>query len=280
LWAAHYNHRLRGPESDGDQQWAAELCDKLQIGYLTEAASGAGSLASEEQARDARYEFLQRAAEQVGARYVATAHTADDQVETLLLRIFRGTGVGGLAGIPSFRPLGNVATLVRPMLATRRAEVEGFLQALGQDFRHDASNADNAFTRNWVRNELLPLVRQQLPYSIDASLLRLSEQAREWHMALGELVESFVGEAIAANQVPPLLRLHTPSLTTLPSIVVQEGCRRRWRELGWPEQSMTQADWQRLASAVAMSGPVPMLPGGFSVAREGEWLVVIPAADC
>src|SRR5690606_30075275 len=129
-----------------------------------------------------------------------------------------------------------------------------------------------------VRNELLPLVRQKLPYPVDASVLRLAEQASEWQAAIGELADRITDEAIALDRSPPLLRLHVSSLASLPSIVVQEACRRRWRELGWPEQPMTQADWQRLASAVASSGPVPMLPGGFCVERDGEWLVVVPSA--
>ncbi len=277
LWAAHYNHRLRGTESDLDQQWVVDLCNRLGIRWITESAPEAGELASEELARNARYEFLQRAAEQVGARYVATAHTADDQIETVLLRLFRGSGLGGLAGIPPFRPLGQVATLVRPMLAIGRTDVEEYLQALGQDFRHDASNWNVAYTRNWIRNELLPLVRQQLPYPVDASLLRLADQAAEWQAAIGELARRFTGEAIVAERFPPLLRIHATSLNSLPSILVQEGCRQRWRELGWPEKQMAHSDWQRLASAVATTGPVPMLPGGFSVERDGEWLVVIPS---
>src|SRR5690606_24324623 len=123
-----------------------------------------------------------------------------------------------------------------------------------------------------------PLVRQRLPYPVDASVLRLAEQAAAWQAAIGELAARLTNAAFVVDRSRPLLRLHAPLLSTLPSILVQEGCRQRWRELGWPEQQMTQADWQRLASAVGTQGPVPMLPGGFAVEREGEWLVVVPSA--
>lgn len=274
LYVAHFNHRLRGEAADADQQWVAQLAQRLGIEFLTERAPTADSLRSEEAARRTRYEFLTQAAGATGARYVAMGHTADDQIETVLLRIFRGTGLAGLAGIPAIRPLGQVATIVRPMLAIRRHEVEQALQSLGQEYRTDASNAESSFTRNWVRNELLPLVRAGLPYPVDSSLLRLASQAAEWQAAITDLTSKLTSEAIRIETSPPALRLHLPSLAQLPSILVQEGCRQAWRQLAWPEQQMTQGDWQRLASASERDGPLPMLPGGISSQREGEWLVV------
>ena len=274
LIAAHYNHRLRGADSDADQAWVIGLCRDLGIDCLTESAHASATLTSEQLARQARYLFLQRVAERTGARFVATAHTADDQVETVLMRIFRGTGIAGLAGIPRYRPLGQVATLVRPLLAFRRAEIEAYLEGLGQAYRIDTSNRELNFTRNWIRQELLPLARRGLPYAVDAAILRLAGQADEWQSAIVEVVEQLAGPALVVEGSPPVLRLHASRLAGLPPILVREACRQRWRSLGWPEQQMAYSDWQRLASAVASKGPIPMLPGGISVARQGEWLVL------
>src|SRR5690606_1554508 len=146
-YVAHFNHRLRGEAADADQQWVAQLAQRLGIEFLNERAPTADPLRSEEAARRARYEFLTQAAGGTGARYVAMGHTADDQIETVLLRIFRGTGLAGLVGIPAIRPLGQVATIVRPMLAIHRHEVEQALQSLGQEYRTDASNAESSFAR-------------------------------------------------------------------------------------------------------------------------------------
>jgi tRNA(Ile)-lysidine synthase len=113
-------------------------------------------------ARAARYEFLQATAERLGARYVATAHTADDQAETVLHHIVRGTGLAGLAGMSRARSLGAAATLIRPLLSFRRRDVIEYLGALGQSYCEDTTNRDPAFTRSRIRHELLPLLASGL----------------------------------------------------------------------------------------------------------------------
>src|SRR5262245_36914671 len=140
LVLAHYNHRLRGAESDGDQAFVEELGRQLampvaigrQDGEKERARAGeTESAKSEEALREVRYQFLVRTANETGTRYVATAHTADDQVETVLHNILRGTGLAGLAGIPRVRPLAGAATLIRPLLSVTRAEVIDYLASLG-----------------------------------------------------------------------------------------------------------------------------------------------------
>src|SRR5262249_20572855 len=125
-------------------------------------------------------------AEQVGARYVATGHTADDQVETVLHHILRGTGIDGLAGIRRTRAISPSVALVRPLLWARRSDVLSYLQALGQEFRIDRSNEDVRFTRNRIRNELLPELRQNFNQNVDDALLRLASQAAEAQQVISE----------------------------------------------------------------------------------------------
>ena len=108
-------------------------------------------------ARKARYRFLEQAAGRMGARFVATAHTADDQAETILHRIVRGTGVRGLAGMARVGPAGTCHA-DPTLLGIRRDELRAYLDALGQPYRHDPSNADRRFTRNRIRHGLLPAI--------------------------------------------------------------------------------------------------------------------------
>ncbi len=177
LSAAHFNHALRGEESDADERFVTALAGRLglacQVGHWgpgePEKRSSDGLEAA---ARGARYHFLQSAAEAAGARYVATAHTADDQVETIVQRIFRGTGLGGLAGMRRARPLGPATTLIRPLLGFRREEIRDYLHSAGQSWREDSSNARTDATRNWLRHELLPSVQRHVSPAAPAALLR------------------------------------------------------------------------------------------------------------
>src|SRR5690606_24443286 len=113
----------------------------------------------EQVAREERYAWLARVAAEEGAGWVATGHTADDQAETVLHRLLRGTGLRGLRGIAARRELRPGIWLLRPLLHLGRADVLAYLGALGQDYRRDSSNLDPRFTRNRIRSELLPLLR-------------------------------------------------------------------------------------------------------------------------
>ena len=125
LYVAHLNHALRGSDADADEAWLKALCQRwnvpLELGRanVSEIAVQHGD-GLEAAARTARYDFLRQTAERLGARFVATAHTSDDQVETVLHRLVRGTGLAGLAGIPITRPISPSVTLVRPLLDVRR----------------------------------------------------------------------------------------------------------------------------------------------------------------
>jgi tRNA(Ile)-lysidine synthase len=151
LWVAHFHHGLRGEAADADEQFVARLADSLKLGFRVGRAP-ASQLATagdglEAAARRARYAFLTAAAEKVGARYLAVAHTADDQAETILHRVLRGTAPAGLAGMPAARMLSGAVSLVRPLLAIRRSELRDYLAVVGQDWREDATNARTDATK-------------------------------------------------------------------------------------------------------------------------------------
>jgi tRNA(Ile)-lysidine synthase len=194
LTVAHFNHRLR-PDADADEQFvvalAAELGLPCEVGRADvaqhAAATGEGLEAA---ARAIRYEFLRETSERLGARYVATGHTADDQAETVLHRVLRGR----------LRLLSPAVTLVRPLLDVRRREVLEYLGRLGQAYCVDPTNADRSLTRNRIRHELLPLLAQQYNPEVTEALLRLSRLAADNQRVIDRLAEELF-EAVV--RLPP-----------------------------------------------------------------------------
>jgi len=272
LIIAHFQHGLRGAESEADcefvQQLAADLRLPCEVGR---AAAGSltqpGSAGIEEAARDARYRFLTQTAAKHGARYIATAHTRDDQVETILHRMLRGTGLAGLAGIPRTRRLSELTTLIRPMLTITRTEVEDYLRELGQPFRNDASNTDTSFTRNRLRHELLPQLARDYNPQVSAALLRLAEQAEETLAALEALLEPIRQSAVRVIS-PTEVVIDGAQLRSLPPAAIRHLLLRLWQDLNWPLQDMTAEKWNELAAAVGSERTFD-LPGPVSVQSQG-----------
>ncbi|TWT33642.1 tRNA(Ile)-lysidine synthase [Posidoniimonas corsicana] len=269
LMVAHFDHRLRGGASTADAEWVGRLADSLNLPFHLGEAAGQ-SLASEQQARDARYRWLTDTAHQVGTRYVATGHTADDQTETILHRLLRGSGLAGLAGIPSSRPLSEVCEVVRPLLSVSRAQVESFLGDLGQDFCTDATNEHADFTRNRLRNEVLPLLREQFGPSVDDAIRRAGEQASEAQAIVRSLAEDL---ALAAAEVTRVNRIELqPSpFHCQPPLIAREACKLAWRAAGWPEQAMGADEWRRLLALLSTPDAAAIqLPGGVDARWVGD----------
>ena len=154
LAAVHVNHGLRGREAAQDQRFCKNLCKKVAKKL---------DLSPEHGARKARYDAFVKAARKWGANKLALGHHLDDQAETVLLNLLRGTKAKGLAGIPVRRPLAKDVEIVRPLLCVTRAETEAYLQNNGLTHVTDRTNFDDAFTRNWVRGTLLPLLATKQP---------------------------------------------------------------------------------------------------------------------
>ena len=199
--AAHFNHRARGPESDADEQFVREFCAQLGIPLHVERAPTQSDGISEGEARELRYCFLQRVAVGLDAPFVAVAHTADDQAETVLLRISRGTGLRGLAAMPYSRPIaeGSRISVIRPMLDITRAEVSDFLKERGITPRHDASNDDVRYARNRIRHHVLPALKAINPAAVQA-ITRLAKIAREHD----DFIEAEVEAAARQFKLPNL----------------------------------------------------------------------------
>jgi tRNA(Ile)-lysidine synthase len=197
LSAVHVHHGLRGEEADADLAFVQALCLQLEVplhvhhGSVPERMARARERGEpetiEEAARNLRYEVFRRMIAEGHADSVLTAHTLDDQAETVLMKLLRGAWTEGLSGIhpaviepsPGGREKGLVGrAIVRPLLHERRVDLEEYLRTIGQAWRTDSSNTDEAFTRNRVRHHLLPLLREYNP-AVDRTLANLAELARE-----------------------------------------------------------------------------------------------------
>lgn len=176
LVAAHLDHAMRA-SSEGDARWVRGLCAAWQVPLISERLVAAP--ASEDEARTVRYEFLRRAAERTGADIIATGHHADDQAETVLFRILRGTGLRGLAGIA---PLAD--GLLRPLLPLWREEIEVYARARGLVWRTDETNLQLDPIRNRLRHEVLPLLEERVAPGARRSLISLAEIAAEAEASL------------------------------------------------------------------------------------------------
>jgi len=276
LLIAHLNHQLRGLESDGDERFVSDLHHALAVSGIAglelrcgraDVQAQGGNL--ESVARRVRYGWLSEVARNVNARFVTTGHTADDQAETVLHGLLRGTGLKGLRGIASQRNLAPGIELIRPLLRVTRGEVLDYLEALGQPYRVDASNANRDYTRNRIRHELLPYLAQNYNPAIASLLGHLAEQAA----AAYEKQEAQAQELLAEAERPKagaLLVFAAPRLAGEPRHLIREVFRLVWTREGWPLGAMGFREWDRLA-AVAVGEMVAVdLPGGFRACRRDK----------
>ncbi len=221
----------------------------------------------ESAARQARYAFLHRAVARCGARYLATAHTASDQAETVLHRIIRGAGLKGLAGIPPRRPIHEGAVLVRPLLTVDRTQILSYLRSLGQPYQVDPSNENPAFTRNRLRRSLLPLLREQYNPQVDQALCRLGGLAAEAQYYIERAIEAIWDEDVQSLSGGEGLLINNRASAHAP-FIARELLRRCWRMQAWPQRGMSFEHWQELAQLLADGKDAALdLPGGVRATR-------------
>ena len=227
LHGAHLNHGLRGAESDLDADFVAETFRSLGLEFSVEKADVAAfrrrrKLSMEEAARAVRYAFLERIATDQGTEAVALGHTADDQAETVLMHIIRGSGLTGLRGMEPVSHLtvdGQRLVQFRPLLRVSRKETEAYCRALGLQPRQDASNLSKELSRNRVRLELLPALEQYNP-AIRQALIRLSESAaldlsylesqvdRAWEKVVSHTDEGVSLDRDALSRLPEAIQVY------------------------------------------------------------------------
>jgi len=276
ILVGHLNHRLRGAASDADARWVRSLAKELGHPVVVSSRDiGARARKSKENleqaARLARYDFLKQVARQHEAKTVLTAHTMNDQAETILLNLIRGSGGQGLRGIEGVRPIAprSDILLARPLLAwARRQDTEAYCRSRSIEFRDDQMNSDPAFTRVRVRNELVPLLERFNPKFIE-TVVRSAEILRTDNQALDGAAQRLV-ELASTGDARRLNPLRTDVLRLAPTAL-----RRRALRL-WLEQH--RGDLRRIEHAHLVgveklllstkSGRVSELPGGATVLRQ------------
>jgi tRNA(Ile)-lysidine synthase len=248
---AHVNHGLRNGSSDDDAEFVRGLAGEfglpfrlltLQEGSLEQMS--AGSL--EEAARQRRYDFLAETATKCGLSSVVTAHHMDDQAETVLHNIIRGTGLRGLRGMQGSRPLADGVQLVRPMLELQRSDIVAYLSSADLAHCTDHSNEDTEFTRNRIRQQLLPRLKSDFNASVDRNLVSLARQAEQAIQLMDSLAEKILSEVVLERQ-PDVCRLDRTKLAVWPRDVVRHFMSVLWIQQGWPRQKMTFRHYSRLA---------------------------------
>jgi tRNA(Ile)-lysidine synthase len=279
LAAVHFNHCLRGAESDGDEASVRDLAASLGIEYLRGEAE-VGRVARERHgnveavARELRYRFFFSLVDQGRLDRVATAHTANDQAETVLMRLLRGTGTRGLGGI---YPLLE-GKVVRPFLSLTRAEVMEEIAARGLSYRVDSSNLNTRLQRNKIRKNLLPLLAKEYNPGIVPLLNQLADRARDDEACL---------ERLARDRAHPW-RVHEGKEERIPIRALQEFppaiARRVLRQMVQIVRGSSvglaheHVESLRRFAAEAQSGKIQRLPRGVMARREFSWLVISPAA--
>jgi tRNA(Ile)-lysidine synthase len=184
IFIAHLNHSIRGRESDEDEQFVNALAEKYEVSLIAEKRdiieiARERKISQEEAARDERYRFFESAAEKAGANVIAVGHNADDNAETVLHRIIRGTGITGVSGIRPKRKLTPISTiiLVRPLLFTWRKDITAYLEEENLSYRVDSTNIEKDKLRNRIRMELIPHLEENYNAKIKKSLAMLGETA-------------------------------------------------------------------------------------------------------
>ena len=275
LTVGHLSHGIR-PEAQADADWVADIARRWQLPCIVESCDVPARARDEgrgieEAARDARYDFLSRAAATAGASVVAVGHHADDNVETVLYRIARGTHLRGLAGIVAQRPLGSV-TLVRPLLHCRREEVEAYCRRAGLEWRTDPTNADTAYRRNFIRHELLPLLRDRLNPRADEAVTRLAVAAGEVDAYLSAEAARATSAALRHSD-PDRIVLDATKLAGEADVVQRAALRCALERLSAPMRKITAQRLDELRRLCDGPGSVA-LAGGFAARRERDELIV------
>ena len=279
LIVAHMNHGLRGSESDGDEIFVRDLfatlaaqsgcpswqlaCTKVDV--ASQAISQKENL--EALARKLRYAWLAQLARSAGIRWVLTAHNLNDQAETTLFHILRGTGIRGLRGMRPLRRLDEGIKLYRPWLTVEKAAILSYLNENDLKFRLDSSNRDQRFTRNRIRHDLLPKLQADYNGRIQQALAGLAQHAAQATHLLDCQVKKRLEKA-EKPRVDDLLIFDLAALRRLSVDSVQLLFLYVWRREGWPRGQMGRGEWASLAGWTHGPSAALDLPDGIRATKK------------
>ncbi|HVA71575.1 MAG TPA: tRNA lysidine(34) synthetase TilS [Candidatus Limnocylindrales bacterium] len=287
LCVLHFNHQLRGAESDTDEAFVKSLAHASNLEIITGRANVADIAKQcgwnlEDAARRVRYKFFERTMSEGAAKRVATAHTADDQAETVLARLIRGTGLAGLSSIYPVRD-----SVIRPFLDVRRADLRAFLAERKQEWREDATNRDTRRLRARVRDRLLPELEQNFSQSIVERLCDFAGLAQDedqfWAGLVEERYEQMVSRtkgrfSVNANELLSPVPISRPERTVSSNsyrALTQRLIRRAYADATGGEGQLSRSHVEQVCQLAGKgsSGRRIELPGGVTVEREFDKLI-------
>ena len=278
LIVAHAEHDLRESAADDRlfvERLAAELgleveCRRLLVRDAENLGEGV-----EARARRLRYDFLEDVARSRGGRHVIVGHTADDQAETVLHRLVRGTGLHGLAGMRAARELAPGVSLLRPLLGVPRGVVRDFLERVGQAWREDESNLDLDYARNFLRHEILARCVAGPYPDASAAITRLAAQAATASAAIRSAADLIL-DTHASRHADGSVVMRTQSLAAVDSHLAAELFAALWQREGWPRRDMTARHYAALAALLRDDSPPAIdLPGGIHARRTPDGFVIL-----
>ncbi len=259
LCAVHVNHGLRDIDSDADEIFVRDLAEELGIPFESARRDVAGlaeekGLSMESAGRLVRYEVFEECRQRRGAQRIAVAHNRNDQAETILMRILRGTGVRGLRGM---EPIRKDRVLIRPLLEADREEIEACCAEHGWAFRTDRTNLEPVYTRNRIRLDLIPKIEEEYNPKLRDALIRLGRQAAEADGVLDEAADRFLDSALPDGTVrwsKEERMLIADGFDTLPPAVAKRVFLRCWERLSFG-RDFTSAVLEKMYDTALDPGP-------------------------
>ncbi len=274
IYAAHLNHGIRGAEADTDQKFAEDFCQKIGVRCFSKKAdiptiARKNGQTEEEAGRNARYEFFEQICEENNIDAVATAHNRNDQAETVLMRVIRGSGLSGLRGIKYRRE----DRVIRPLLDVTRREIEEYCNAAGLEYITDSTNADDSYTRNRVRHKLLPMLEDDFNPNVVNALANLALNLDQDTEFIDGYSERLYERLKAPSPGGRYKALHIESLKTVKSGSIVSRlillCARDTMEVGY---SLEKRHIDAVLKIISGEGTAEELPGGLTVRERYGWL--------
>ena len=277
IYAGHVNHMLRGKESLEDERIAKKRCEELKIPCRI-AKKNVKKLkrkgeSVEEAARRIRYDALEEIAKGFSANKIALGHNRDDQVETILLRIIRGTGEDGLSGIPEIRVLNSGIKLIRPLIEIERKEIEEYLKSKGLKPRFDSSNLDVKFSRNRIRHELIPYLEKYNP-QIKDGLLKLAQLSKENSEYIREQTRSILKQI--SKRLPYAMRIDLTKLLIYPKVLHNHVLREAIRQVAVAPPNLNYSNMEEICKIISSrrANLFLYLPSGLKIVKEYKSLFI------